>query len=110
MKYNKDICITLLRKKQEELKQAGAERYPARSDFAQDEVVAIKAFLGPWPRALEAAELKPPRSDGHAERCRERRIRAKRARNAARRASDTGKENNIEGKNAKSNDEDADQA
>lgn len=110
MKYNKDICITLLGEKQEELRRAGIERYPTRSDFAQEEVVAIKAFLGPWPRALETAGLKPPRSDGHAERCRERRIRAKRARNAARKASDAKKENHDESKKSNSNDEDADQA
>lgn len=54
-KYTKDDCVMLLRSKQESLAANGEERLPQRSDFAEDEVVAIKAFLGPWPRALEAA-------------------------------------------------------
>ncbi|MBE6850668.1 MAG: hypothetical protein E7504_02860 [Ruminococcus sp.] len=40
----------------------GEMRYPKRADFSEREVVAIKAFLGPWPRALEAAGVKPPRA------------------------------------------------
>ena len=54
-KYTKDDCVMLLRSKQESLAANGEERLPKRSDFSEDEVVAIKAFLGPWPRALEAA-------------------------------------------------------
>ena len=48
----KEDCIALLREKQAQLRSQGAERYPQRSDFTNEEVVAIKAHLGPWPRAL----------------------------------------------------------
>ena len=61
-KYDKDVCIALLREKQALLAAQGCERYPRRSDFDLNQVVAIKAFLGPWPRALEEAGIKPPRS------------------------------------------------
>ena len=47
-------------------------------------MVAIKAFFGPWPRALEAAGIKPPRDDDRKERNKEKRIRAKRRNNEAR--------------------------
>ena len=57
----KEDCIALLREKQAQLRSQGEERYPQRSDFANEEVVAVKAHLGPWPRALEAAEIKPPK-------------------------------------------------
>lgn len=33
-------------------------RLPKKSDFEPDDVSRIKAFLGPWPRALEYAGLK----------------------------------------------------
>ena len=82
-KLTRQDCISLLEKKYLEL---GQERYPQRSDFAEHEVVAIKAHLGPWPRALEAAGIKAPRQDDHAEKNRQKRIRAKRARTAARAA------------------------
>ena len=58
-KYTREDCIVLLTDKYEELQKKGLTRYPQRSDFEQNEVVAIKAFLGPWPRALEAAGVKP---------------------------------------------------
>lgn len=77
-KYTRDDCIRLLREKQEALRTAGLERYPRRSDFLLDETVAIKAVLGPWPRALEAAGLKPPRNDDRILKNREKRARAKR--------------------------------
>ena len=60
-KYNKEDCLVLLNEKYKELQSQSIERYPQRSDFSDREVVAIKAFLGPWPRALEAAGIKPPR-------------------------------------------------
>ncbi len=64
-KLTKSDCLILLREKQAELSAKGELRYPKRSDFSEQEVVAIKAFLGPWPRALEAAGIKPPRdTDG----------------------------------------------
>jgi hypothetical protein len=82
-KYNKEDCLVLLNDKYNELKERGITRYPQRSDFSEREVVAIKAFLGPWPRALEAAGIKPPRDDDRAERNKEKRARAKRTRIAA---------------------------
>lgn len=60
-KLTKQDCLVLLQEKQAFLAEQGEHRYPKRSDFSEREVVAIKAFLGPWPRALEAAGLKPPR-------------------------------------------------
>ena len=82
-KYKKEDCIILLKNKYRELQEEELSRYPQRSDFEDREVVAIKAFLGPWPRALEAAGIKPPRADDRAEKNKEKRIRAKRARNIA---------------------------
>ena len=79
-KYDRDGAIALLKNKREELSRAGEQRFPRRSDFSEDEVNAIKSFLGPWPRALEAAGLKEAREDGRAEKLLEKRIRAKRAR------------------------------
>ena len=79
-KYKKEDCILLLQNKFKELQEQGLSRYPQRSDFEDREVVAIKAFLGPWPRALEAAGIKPPRDDDRPQRNKEKRIRAKQAR------------------------------
>lgn len=86
MDYTKESCISILREKSRELAAAGEERLPRRSDFSDAEVCAVKAYLGPWPRALEAAELKPPRGDDRLRLNREKRIRSKRRRNAARKA------------------------
>ena len=83
-KYQREDCLELLRAKHRELRDMGASRYPQRSDFDERVVVAIKAFFGPWPRALEAAGVKPQRDGDRLERNREKRIRAKRARTAAR--------------------------
>ena len=82
-KYKKEDCILLLREKYEELKREGLDRYPQRSDFSEAEVVAIKAFLGPWPRALESAGIKPKKDGDRREKNREKRIRAKRSRSEA---------------------------
>jgi hypothetical protein len=75
-KYTKEECLELLRAKAAE--PVCQTRLPQRDDFANEEVVAIKAFLGPWPRALESAGLKAPRSTDRLEQNREKRIRAKR--------------------------------
>lgn len=72
-----------MQNKYEELQLEGLSRYPQRSDFEDREVVAIKAFLGPWPRALEEAGIKPPRDDDRSQRNKEKHIRAKQARIAA---------------------------
>ena len=82
-KYKKEDCILLLQNKYKELQEQGLSRYPQRSDFEDREVVAIKAFLGPWPRALEAAGIKPSRDDDRPQRNKEKRARAKRTRIAA---------------------------
>jgi hypothetical protein len=82
-KYNKEDSLLLLQHKYMQLQTQGLSRYPQRSDFEEREVVAIKAFLGPWPRALEAAGIKPPRENDRAQKNKEKRIRAKRARIAA---------------------------
>lgn len=59
--YTREECAALLSAMQAQLAERGEQRYPRRSDFSDAEVVAIKALLGPWPRALELAGLKPPR-------------------------------------------------
>lgn len=46
-------AVALLQKKQEEL-----NRLPKKDDFDEATRSRIKAYLGPWPRALEAAGLK----------------------------------------------------
>ena len=55
----KEACIVLLQKKYEELKAQGRSDYPKRADFSEKEVIVIKSYFGPWPRALEAAGIKP---------------------------------------------------
>ena len=82
-KYNKEACVSLLTEKQRALNEESISRYPQRSDFGDEEVCAIKAFLGPWPRALEAAGLNPARNDDRPKRNAEKRIRAKRRRTEA---------------------------
>ena len=55
----REDCIRLLQKKYEALKAQGRGDFPKRADFSENEVIAIKSHLGPWPRALEAAGVKP---------------------------------------------------
>ena len=50
----KSLCIEILIESAEKL-----GRLPKKSDFQMDTVIEIKQALGPWPRALEAAGLKP---------------------------------------------------
>ena len=45
----------LLRRKCQDL-----GRVPTKKDFDSATCAQIKAYLGPWPRALESAGLKPP--------------------------------------------------
>lgn len=56
LEKSKEYAIFLLKEKQ---KQTG--RNPVRNDFTDTEVMTIKSYLGPWPRALEAAGLKEPK-------------------------------------------------
>ena len=74
--YNAEYCIELLRNTYEALEAENAGRYPQKKDFSQEAVVAIKTYLGPWPRALEAAGIKPV-DERKAELKLERRIRSK---------------------------------
>jgi len=82
-KLTKEDCIRLLREKSAELESQGEIRYPKRADFSETEVVAIKAYLGPWPRALESSGLKLPPEENRTLRNREKRMRAKRQRIAS---------------------------
>ncbi len=50
-------AVELLCQKNKEL-----GRLPRKDDFDEPTRSRIKAFLGPWPRALEAAGLKEPRA------------------------------------------------
>ncbi len=77
-KYSREAAIALLRDKAQALRAAGEKRCPCRGDFSEEEVVAVKAFLGPWPRALEQAGLKPVSYPEREARRQERRILAKR--------------------------------
>lgn len=54
----REECISLLQKKFEEI-----NRLPKKSDFPEEIVAMIKAYYGPWPRALEKAGIKECRSD-----------------------------------------------
>lgn len=51
------LAEELLREKHKEL-----GRLPRKDDFDEPTRSRIKAFLGPWPRALEKAGLKVPRA------------------------------------------------
>lgn len=52
----REWAIDQLRKKAEE-----SGKLPRKADFVDVDCIRIKAALGPWPRALEAAGLKEPR-------------------------------------------------
>ena len=88
------MSIRLLIGKQKSLSECGEDRLPKRSDFTDEEVCAIKAFLGPWPRALEAAGLKIVRNDDRKRLNTEKRIRAKRRRTAAKKVLAQAEKNN----------------
>ncbi len=98
-KLTREDCLFLLIKKQKELKDQGLTRFPQRSDFTDYEVMSIKAFLGPWPRALEAAGVKEPRSDDRLQKNREKRARAKKRLREAKKAAKETTNNKMENKN-----------
>ncbi|MBQ4354784.1 MAG: hypothetical protein IJC71_07800, partial [Clostridia bacterium] len=85
-KLTREDCLFLLIKKQKELQVQGLTRFPQRSDFTDYEVMSIKAFYGPWPRALEAAGVKEPRGDDRLQKNREKRARAKKRLREAKKA------------------------
>ena len=43
-------------------------KLPTKKDFDSATCAQIKAYLGPWPRALESAGLKEPKESKHSER------------------------------------------
>ena len=55
---HRDWAIGKLRQKAEEL-----GKLPRKADFVDVDCIRIKAALGPWPRALEAAGLKIPKTE-----------------------------------------------
>ena len=54
----KSWAVELLKQKAREL-----DRLPKKDDFDEATRSRIKAFLGPWPRALEAAGLKEAKKE-----------------------------------------------
>ena len=73
----KSDCIDLIREKAAELEKSREHRLPKRSDFSDLEVMMIKSYFGPFPRALEAAGVKQKRQGVEQKRL-EKRIRAQR--------------------------------
>ena len=73
----KSDCLDLIREKAAELENKGEHRLLKRSDFSDLEVMMIKSYFGPFPRALEAAGVKQKRQGVEQKRL-EKRIRAKR--------------------------------
>lgn len=60
-------------------KQAEIGRLPHKSDFDDVTLSRIKAFLGPWPRALEKAGLKEKRNPAKTESSRRKKKNKKRS-------------------------------
>ena len=58
MMNKKQYATFLLRRKAEEL-----GRIPKKADFEMRDIQFIKSVLGPWPRALEKAGLKPVKQE-----------------------------------------------
>lgn len=96
-KYTREMSIQLLIDKKKRLEEAGENRFPQRSDFGDEEVCAVKAFLGPWPRALEAAGIKEVRNDDRKRLNSEKRIRAKRRRTEAKKVQKQAEKNTTKG-------------
>lgn len=59
VKITKEECIHWLKAKAIEV-----NRTPKKSDFTDSEVAVIKAYFGPWPRAMETVGLKTPKVEG----------------------------------------------
>lgn len=71
-KLTKEDCLELIKGKYNE-----TGKIPEKSDFSDYQVMMIKSHLGPWPRAMETAGVKAPRSDEKLHKKREKRLRAK---------------------------------
>lgn len=76
-KEKKEQACEMLIKKAAEIGHA-----PIKSDFSEEEIVFIKAHLGPWSRALEAAGLKEKRKNTYKNRNKNRLKRKRAAQNA----------------------------
>ena len=87
----KSDCIDLIKEKAAELEKSREQRLPKRSDFSDLEVMMIKSYFGPFPRALEAAGVKQKRQGIEQKRL-EKRIRAKRNKLKYKLAKKAGKE------------------
>lgn len=72
-KLNREDCLNAL-----VTKASQESRLPKKADFTEEEVARIKAFLGPWPRALEAAGLTPSKEKERYEKNRDKRTKTKR--------------------------------
>ncbi len=75
---NREDCLRALI-----IKTAEMDRLPKKSDFDEYEAARIKAFFGPWPRALEAAGLIVPKVEEREAKKLEKRIDAKRKKTEA---------------------------
>ncbi len=84
--YSREECLLLLQNRQKKLREDGEDRLPLKADFSNEEVVAIKAFWGPWPRALEAAGLKEERAEDRKQKNQLKRERARKRQKLARKA------------------------
>lgn len=70
---SREDCLLMMREKAVEI-----DRLPKKADFHESEAARIKAFFGPWPKALEAAGLKLPGPKAKEEKKLSKRIDAKR--------------------------------
>lgn len=52
-KLSREDCVQLLNDRASQL-----GRIPVKSDFTSHQIMMIKSYFGPWPRALEASGLK----------------------------------------------------
>ena len=69
----REACLMLQKK------AAQTGKVPCKSDFSPEDVVFIKAHLGPWPNALASAGLKEKKKTVHHEENRRRKSRQKRS-------------------------------
>ena len=90
----REKCLELLKTKYEETSKKN--RYPKKDDFSPREAMAIKAFLGPWPRALELAGIKPLSENTSGHKTKERRILSKRKINLQRKESKKNEKEKIQ--------------
>lgn len=71
----REDCLLALKSK-----AVAMDHLPKKSDFTEYEISRIKAYFGPWPRALEAAGLIPSKTEDREAKKLKKRINAKRKR------------------------------